>query len=265
MKKMTPNDVTQSQQSEFQKKLRDEFVRMKLKNPSYSLRAFAKRLGIEASPLSAIVNGKRRVSRQYAEKLLRRLSLNPIEIRKVISASGYETDQSGITSQYMQLAANTFNVIADWYHFAILSLAETNGFISKTEWIAKRLGISNSLAEGAVSRLIRLNMLRQDSHGGLHVTGQQYITTDGVESDAIRLGHRQNLEIAAAALDGGKMEDRDFVDITFAASPRMVATAKQEIRNFLASLSDRLEAGEKEEVYRICVQTLRLSKSIEGN
>ena len=56
-------------------------------------------------------------------------------------------------TQYVQLTLDHFSVISEWYHFAILSLAETQDFKSYPAWIAGRLGISQKDAKAAVLTL----------------------------------------------------------------------------------------------------------------
>ena len=56
--------------------LRQELERRQAKNPSYSLRAFARSLGIDPGALSAILNQRRPLSEAWCDRLVQRLGLS---------------------------------------------------------------------------------------------------------------------------------------------------------------------------------------------
>jgi transcriptional regulator with XRE-family HTH domain len=109
--------------------IRNEFQNRKRNNPSYSLRAFAKTLGIQPGRLSEYLNGNRVISNQMAEKVVTRLGLNS-SIFRAHSLQNVDFIEDEI-----------FSVIGDWQHFAILSLMDTNNFKNDPKWIGERLGI----------------------------------------------------------------------------------------------------------------------------
>ena len=55
-------------QNEIIERLSNEYTKARAKNPSYSLRAFSNRLGIQVSALSEILNGKRVISKKKGKK-----------------------------------------------------------------------------------------------------------------------------------------------------------------------------------------------------
>ena len=54
---------------------------------------------------------------------------------------------------------DTFAVISDWYHYAILSLLEVTDARLDPRWISKRLGINRLEARLAIERLKRLSLI----------------------------------------------------------------------------------------------------------
>lgn len=64
--------------------LKDQFLNRREKNPSYSLRAFASKLGIPAGRLSELFSRKRKLTYATAKKIAERLELNPIETTKFL-------------------------------------------------------------------------------------------------------------------------------------------------------------------------------------
>ena len=115
----------QAAQVAIQRTLSEALTNAKIKNPSFSLRAFAKKLKINPSALSEILNGKRVISESLARRLVDNLALDPKEKQSVLSLFD-QTANSGetIDDNYLELSVDHFKTISEWYHFAILSLME---------------------------------------------------------------------------------------------------------------------------------------------
>ncbi len=151
-----------TEQIAFQSKLRGHLLEIQQKNPAYSLRAFASKLQLSPSALSEILNGKRRVSEQLAQKTLNLLGTDPRDQSKILQLFKQrhsEILEDSHESNYLELKSDQFQIISKWHHFAILSLAETKGFKASPLWIAKRLGIKVVEAENALERLERLGFI----------------------------------------------------------------------------------------------------------
>src|SRR4051812_38716666 len=65
--------------------LNEEFDRLKMRNPAYSLRAYARKLKCPPSTLSGLLSGKLSVTRRMAERVLSELSIDPETIENAIS------------------------------------------------------------------------------------------------------------------------------------------------------------------------------------
>lgn len=251
---------TLTEQLALQNKLRDSLLEAQKRNSGYSLRAFAKKLQMSPSALSEILSGKRKVSKDLAEKILRNIGSNPREQHKILSL--FEAGKTGFSkSNYLEISADQFHVIADWYHFAVLSLAETKGFRAEPLWIAKRLGIKLQDAEVALERLHRLGMAKWSrKQKTLELTNAQFTTSDDIANQAIRKSHQEDLEISSRLLEEVSVEKRDFTSMTMAIDASKMAQAKKMIRDFQDQMSTLLESGEKTEVYKLCVHLMPLSK-----
>ena len=69
--------TNREEKNNFEEILKDEFIRRKHENELYSLRAFARDLHIQPSPLSAILNGKRPITKKMKKRLALSLGLSP--------------------------------------------------------------------------------------------------------------------------------------------------------------------------------------------
>lgn len=249
-------------QIELRQIISEEFLNIKARNGSYSLRAFATRIGLVPSAVSEILSGKRRITKKMAKKILERLSVPPDKTAKIIGSLNLEkierndrTDEK----EFLRVNMDQYHVISEWYYFAIVSLAETEGFKGNSKWIASRLNIPIRDAEVALDRLERLGMLKKVG-GKLVSTGLQFETTSDMANLSLRKNHYDNLELAKKSLETDDVLKRDFSSMTMAIDPKQLPEAKKLIKNFRRKLCAYLEAGSKKEVYRICVQLFPLSK-----
>src|SRR4051812_2340511 len=99
--------------------LKSELSKRCERNPRYSLRAFARSLGVSHTVLSLVLAGKRPLARKSALRISERLELDPTQ-----KATFLQFGDPGPRFQAQQLSLDQFALIADWYHYAILSLLE---------------------------------------------------------------------------------------------------------------------------------------------
>lgn len=232
-----------------------EFANAQARNPGYSMRAYAKRVGISQPAISQILSGKRPLTKKTAEKILVGLDKSPTEILSVL---GDEPDNS---EDFKPLNMDSYHLIADWYYYAILSLAETKDFVSSPAWIANRLGISERTVKEAVERLLRLDLLlRHPKTNRLSVTGAQLEALSPTANPALKKAARQNLELSEAALEETQFEERDFTAMTLCFDPDKMSEAKKMIKNFRRNFAKAMESHPKKEVYKITIQLFPLTK-----
>lgn len=253
-----------TEQLALQNKLREYLLEVQRKNPSFSLRALAKRIQLSPSAVSEILNGKRKVSQEMAEKILKNIGCDLQEQYRLLSLFNTDMQQkSFIEDNYLKLTADQFRLIADWYHFAILSLAETEDFRADPLWIAKRLGINLPVAEMALERLERLGLIEW-SRGRriLKLTQSQVSTPDEVSAQALQKSHHADLELSKQAIEQVDLALRDFTSMTLAIDVKKLPQAKKMIREFHAKMSAYLESGVKNEVYKLCIHMMPISKTL---
>jgi uncharacterized protein (TIGR02147 family) len=244
--------------------IENEFTRLRLRNPAFSLRALAKKLKVNPSALSEVLSGKRLPTLRFGNQVTEALLLSESEKQVVLSSLHKKNTlhrvkamQSGVV--FVQLERDQYEVIGQWFNFAILALADTRGFKSDTKWIARRLGISETDAKGAIARLLRLGLIvRQNAR--LKTTGKQLATTSGILNPAIRRAHFQNLELIGRSLESVSLSDQDFSAMTVATSKAKVSEAKERIKAFRRELASFLESGPKEEIYNLSMFLFPLTK-----
>lgn len=233
--------------------LLEELTKARARNPSYSMRAFALRIGVNQSVISQVLSGKRPLTRKTAQRILEGLGQAPSTIHQTLEGPAEEK------SAYTSLGADSFQLVSEWYHYAILSLAETEGFRGTPKWVATRLGISPQTAKEALDRLLRLELLAHKV-GKVVATGKQLEAISAVPNVALRKANQENLSLAESALAAVPVELRDFTAITLCFDPDRIEDARAMIKAFRRSFDRAMEAGRKREVYKLCIQLFPLSK-----
>lgn len=154
---------------------------------------------------------------------------------------------------------DSFSLIADWYHFAILELLQIPSAQAESSWISKKLSISRQQAEDALKRMVRLGLLKK-TDSGLEVTNENNATTNDVPSEAIRSFHLQILQKAITALTS-PAEAREISSSLLAFDPAELAAAKQMIRQFRRNFSKKFGAKRaNSSVFALCTQFFSLTK-----
>lgn len=264
--------------SDYRLILREELAVRCDKNPRYSLRAFARDLNLTSSRLSEVLNGRYGLSVEAARKIAMQIGWSPNESDTFCDLVGAEharaakkraearTRLATEASRSQQLALDSFQVIADWYHYAILELTTVRDFNSDVKWIARRIGLNESVVFAAIDRLKRLELL-EEKNGVLQATDEFTWTPNDIPSDALKKFHKQLLEKAAAAIYVQSVEERNFQHTIMTVNRDQIKNAKEEIRSFEKKFVARFGASEKkDDVYCLGVTFFRLQeKSNEKN
>lgn len=240
-----------------------EYTQRVKRNPYYSQRAFASLIGLSSGRLSDILGGKRHLGARSARRIAERLAFPPLREQawvELVSQSRATRNRSVqvqsllntevASNDYEEMSHDVYASIADWYHLAILDLMATVDFSPNSRWIARRLGIQEQQARNAWTRLKRLGFIKKDGEHWIRVK-PRLKTTQDVPSSAIRSAHKQTLGLAVIALDDVPVEDRDITYMTLAISVSKIGAIKKAIRNFRRTITDLMDAGEKDEVYNL--------------
>lgn len=249
--------------------LRKVLLERRLKDASYSVRALARRCGLPASAANEILKGERRVSRKMAEKILVKLMLDPIERNNLLALFPENTPSKKksaaltgvVTSEYLRLSSDQFEVISSWEHFAILSLLKLKGFKPNVTWISTRLGISTVKTQNAIKRLFRLGLVTKESEGRWVRIKKGVRTTDDVQSMSIQKSHLEDMNLARESILRDSVSVRDFSSATIPVDRKNLPKAKEVIRKAQDQLAELLAGEDATEVYKLSVYLYPLTVS----
>lgn len=243
-------------QTRVQNILQNEFQLQFAKDPYFSVRSFARMLEIDSSSLSKILSGQRTISTKLVHRICDKLHFGP-KLRGQLL--GEIHGQSTEPSPYHQMTTDTFAVISEWYHFAILELTYVEDFKNSPRWIAKKLGLRPAQAKLAVQRLLRLGLLKE-SKGQLiktHASLTNY--SEGITSSAHRHLQLELLNKAISCIETVKPANKDITSMTMAIDLAKMPQAKKRILKFRRDMCKFLESGLREEVYSLSIQLYPLT------
>lgn len=238
----------------YQRILAERLNERRLRNPQYSLRAFARSIEISPAHLSNLISGRKKLTLKLANKIIEKLQLNSDERIDLVRDIGIAINSnSEIPIEVLALSDNEFKLISEWYHLAILSIGNLKNR-ADAKWLGERLGISPHVAWDAFLRLKRLGFISV-KNGRFNQSTKPLMTTTDVPSAAIRQYHRQNLELAMDKLDKVSPLKREYSSVTLSISSDKMSEAKKMINQFRQKFCQKIEDSETpSEVYTLAIQ-----------
>lgn len=246
--------------------LKKEFELRRAKNPSYSLRAYARSLRLAPATLSQILCGKRSVPWQRAANIAENIFINETDKRNFWQsliqekASGLRMANYDFSSEKQLDSRTYFSIISEWEYYAVLSLMETVNFEPSARWIAKRLEISPERAREVWKRLMEAGLIAKDCENKFKPHYKTLATSEDIESQALKVSHLNELELAKKKLLQVDVSLRDYSSHTMAIHPKNLPKAKKMLRQFRRNIAELIEDENATEVYQLCIQLFPLTQ-----
>jgi uncharacterized protein (TIGR02147 family) len=249
-------------------------------NRQYSLRGFARNIGIQPSLLSEVLGGRRKLSLESAGLVAQELGLSGqeadyfellVELDRTKNPSRRESTLRKIQEINPQkknihdLSVDHFMVISEWYHFALLRLTEVENFQWSIKNVARALGIHEVEVSLALERLERLGLLRCEKGQKPVKTGSNYLVSSAVPNEAIRKYHTQMLQKTAEALTSQGPTERFSGTEDFLLAEDQLKEASEifeECFTKILALSKKPSKKQKQ-VYHLGIHSFQLSKVLE--
>lgn len=236
-------------QKMFQELLLECLEELKKKNPRYSLRAFAKKLGVSAGTLSEVLNLKLNLGLKRMEAILENLDLSPGKKNRFLV-------QLGRTPNYeKQLVSDEAAAyLANWVHRAILHSFDLEHEETSPAKIAERLGISEQEVRACLEQLLKFELIQKSEDQEKYQRPVIILkTNDGKKDENIRRTHLSNFDLQRKAYETIPMEERDFTSMMFAGTQAQMDQMRKEIRALYEKIILTSEVGPRDELYQISV------------
>lgn len=237
-------------------------------NPRFSLRAFARQLGISASQLSRILSRKVPLTLETATKIApvlfsansgkQEFFLDLVRLcntgegepqileylcRKLLSLDAGELDQARL------LCLSDWSVVATFDAFGLAKPPRS------AQELASMLGISVREAEVALHQLEHAELL-EASDGWYRRKVDRFYTTCDVPSAVIRGLHRQLIGKALQAIDGQDVSRRYLRGMSLSLKPELLPRVRELVEAFCLEV-EKLEqesAGKAEALCQLNIQ-----------
>lgn len=242
--------------------LKAELELRQQRRPQYSLRAFARDLSMSPSTLSDFLHGKLGLSKERVRFIGQKLNLSNdqqdhfcdlLEVRFARKPEDRKAAKwrvaSRIKSQSSHLPLESLQIVADWYHMAILELLEIDPKFQDPSELAKHLRIPTNRIKHAIERLIKVGLLEQREEQ-LIVKESATVAGDEMPSSAIRQMHLQVLALTERALEEQTFPDRDDLSVFFTIRKKDYPDLQRELRRVILDTLQKFSAkDEKDSLY----------------
>ena len=245
-----------------------------------SYRSFARSAGLGApNYLKLVIEGKRNLSAQMAERFARacRLNQEATEYFKLLVAFSHAADDVERnelherlsrfarfrSAQPLELAQKDYH--SSWYIPAIRELVTCPGFVEEPGWIAAHLepNISERDAAHALDEVQRLGLLERDDNGRLVQAARALTTGQQASGLHLRNYHAELMQRAVHAMHHLPAEERYISALTLSASAATYAEVRRRVLAFRQELIALCDADpDPARVVQLNLQLFPLSRSI---
>lgn len=219
--------------------LNAEFELRKQKNKHYSMRTFAKNIGLSVSVLSRILSDKSQVSLKNLRIVNSKLKL-PDGIIELAERSQVVKKKSTATQEITFLSAEKSFLVQTWYFAVIWESFNLNQTHFNAKILAKKLDISVAEVKKCIKLMVDKKLIYKDNHGHWK-TDYSKASSMQIENTNLDLKELQ-IKFFLNSIDAIRKIDisqRDHSTIFIAGDDDIVAEVKQKIDQFRRSI-DRL-------------------------
>jgi uncharacterized protein (TIGR02147 family) len=251
-------------------------------NPRYSMRAFARDIGLSPSYLSQVLNGSRGLTIKKAPDVFKSLAFSAIDIRlfelemkkehsraeKTKSSIQKQIDTTAQSHTARSIAPERFEMMSGWFAMVLLQLFFLKDAPVKSrekfwKFSAERLQVSESVIRETLSVFLEMGLVQEQEKGyePLHST---IWTNSKVPSQSIRKFHRQMIEQALAAIEMQSMDERSLRSLQIPILKSDIPKISDEVirfSNMILRKYGRTESADAETIYGINFQVFRLIAS----
>lgn len=240
---------------------------------SYSLRKFAADLKMNPSQLSEVLKKKHGISLFKSQEIISQLNwsednktffcelvaLNNSknELRKELARE--RLDRINSKQKILQIELDVFELISEWYHYAIIACTQLKSFQNNADWISCKLGVPIEKTKTAIDRMKRLNLLKEEN-GSLVPTYNVSSVGKELPSKAIQFAHSQWLKIVEQNFAKIEVLNREVSNVVLALTEEEFKLIKSELVLLRDRQCTEIKPGSKDHVYVLGHYLLPLTK-----
>lgn len=257
--------------------LKDEFRKKVQRNKRFTLRAFAQLLELNSGSMSAILNGQRQLPRTHWDLCSSKLNLTQSRKEKFLKSLGHEFKLKNFdfadASEKPNLtlvADSKLAILSEWEYAAVLCLMDLSQFDFTIDEIARHLGLSRARAELIFNHLLTSQLVQYKTMSAAGVTNGKWVkrfdnfnTTEDIQSKALMLSHKNEMDLAQKAIEKIPVHEREFSSVTFAGSSKDLRKMKIWLRQMKADFDKKFEKKNGDQVFLFSMQMFPLSQKVK--
>jgi uncharacterized protein (TIGR02147 family) len=264
--------------SDFREVLRWAYDERKERRKSYSIRAFARDLGIKDTTLGGVLRGRYGISAQTAKQFSLKLKFNKRQTEffvalvesqhartKIERESAKETLRKfDNTKALTPIDPASYSYLEKWFYPAALEAISVHGPKISSLKLAQVLKISEKDAKAATQVLLSLKLIEETPAG--YVRTQQHLEAEAVGSSSVlRNFHKQMLEIAKEAIEQQPLAKRKNLSTTFSIESSRVENARAWLEKMHQKFIDEFASnGTADKVYACSSALFQLDYGAEA-
>jgi uncharacterized protein (TIGR02147 family) len=252
------------------------FEERQARRKQYSMRAFARDLGMRQSTLSGVIRGVHGMSPDTAREISLKLGFSKREADYFIALVESKHARSKVAktrakSKIEKLSANraattlqeeSSYFLSSWYFPAALELVTLGGPKTDAQFISKRLKITLSQATEALAVLQQLKLIKKTENG--FIREQEHLSAVGkAPSKTLRNFHKQILDLGKKAIEEQSIENRKFLSSTFSFDSSKTERARAWLHDMYQTFLNEFAAGgTSDSVNAVGIQFFRLDQEV---
>lgn len=248
------------------------------KNSSYSLRAFARSLGVAPSYLLCLLDGTRVLSLNRAQVISERLNLSASDTFYLTSLVGLERARSDSEREPLRcrlrafkqkqtrsrIGKKSFSILSRWYFPAIIAAIDTNDGPATVEGVASKLNLDVEQVVYAIKALSQNGWVKQNSDGSWSREIEHVLLKSETSDEMLRAYHVEMLKLTEKNLTIQPPGRRVTRTETLAINPEQIPKIKEMVEEFIEQLIAMAQEGDKRsEVFHLGLNFFKLENTKE--
>jgi uncharacterized protein (TIGR02147 family) len=261
------------------------FLKKSQENPKFSLRAFARKLGLSPGSLHSLLTKKKRLSVERSHEIAEKLQLTEKErdyftlLVQKDSTKNPKLKASLIekanllnpvlkTGQRELLEADHYSVLENWYGFAILEcLARVKPRGGSSHWkrhtLARALQLTTAEVNSSIDRFTRLGWVEELDSGSLHYKKTGILAKSEKAENAFHPFYLSSIQKMIGTIDSQSPVEKYIGAETIGFDPTQLPAVKKLADEFLDNvLKISRESKVNSELYQCFFSFHRLSVPI---
>lgn len=258
--------------------LLDSFNARKRANPAFSVRSWAKEMGVSSHALLVmLLQGKRPLRIKHASFLTKGLSLSAQEtlyFQALIQLDSATTPEEkelccvwladlNPGKNFRIKEFDEFVSLSHWLYTALLAMTDLKNFTGDEAEVVQLLRgrVAASEVRSALQRLLDMKLLEREKSGRLKCTYKRVTSKNDIIDAGVRKYHRLSSELAIQAVEELPPEKREFQSFSLAVDKKKIPLAKELIRKFRAQFAKAVGSESGNEICQMNIQFFQLTEN----